>query len=428
MRAMVAPKSPTGIVTGLCGLIVGVAAVYSGYGWEQPDYVKTTIVLGLAALAMVVADLIVYRPYLRESTGLAPGRVNSLSVSRIVQKLIGFWATIGIIAAGYWALPEYAREFYLPFKEAFVLVLPVLVAASPLYIIFVDRRQLEPVDAYVELARLLGGTLPADWATLAGHARAWAVKAFFLPLMFVFCNNYLRDIWASPLVPEVPDFGSFYEFAYSGFFLIDVLVATIGYSLTFRILDAHIRSAEPTTLGWVVCVICYPPFWDSISGSYFAYERDEMYWGHVFMGWPVLYIIWGTVILALVAVYTWATLSFGTRFSNLTHRGIITNGPYRWMKHPAYVTKNLSWWMISVPFLTSGDWMLAVQASLLLLGVNAIYFLRARTEERHLARDPVYREYQAFIAQHGLWAVLRRRLSARPSPAEVGAGFQELNK
>ena len=35
-------------------------------------------------------------------------------------------------------------------------------------------------------------------------------------------------------------------------------------------------------------------------------------------------------------------------------------------------------------------------------------YLRAKTEERHLGADPVYRDYQAFIARDGLLARLRR--------------------
>ena len=56
----------------------------------------------------------------------------------------------------------------------------------------------------------------------------------------------------------------------------------------------------------------------------------------------------------------------------------------------------------------------------LLAGANLIYLLRARTEERHLSQDPVYRDYAAFIDQHGLIAVLRRALrgiARRVSPA-----------
>ena len=64
-------------------------------------------------------------------------------------------------------------------------------------------------------------------------------------------------------------------------------------------------------------------------------------------------VFWGSTILVCIAVYSWATISFGIRFSNLTNRGIITNGPYRYTKHPAYIAKNLSWWMESVPFVSN---------------------------------------------------------------------------
>ena len=40
---------------------------------------------------------------------------------------------------------------------------------------------------------------------------------------------------------------------------------------------------------------------------------------------------------------------------------------------------------------------------LLLFGVNIIYFLRAKTEERHLSRDPAYVEYSNWIESNGLY-------------------------
>ena len=40
--------------------------------------------------------------------------------------------------------------------------------------------------------------------------------------------------------------------------------------------------------------------------------------------------------------------------------------------------------------------------------MNLIYYLRAKTEERHLMRDPDYRAYAAWIAEHGLFARVRR--------------------
>jgi protein-S-isoprenylcysteine O-methyltransferase Ste14 len=177
---------------------------------------------------------------------------------------------------------------------------------------------------------------------------------------------------------------------------------------------------EPSLGGWVVCLICYPPFVDSVGGTYLKYDADNLYWGAVFKPYPWLYAAWGGIILALVAIYMLSTVAFGLRFSNLTNRGIISTGPYRWLKHPAYLTKNLSWWLISVPFIPGAGWPVAFRSCCLLLVVNLIYFLRAKTEERHLSADPAYRDYQAFIAKHGLVATLNRlfrrlRPPVRPS-------------
>ena len=107
---------------------------------------------------------------------------------------------------------------------------------------------------------------------------------------------------------------------------------------------------------------------------------------------PILSILVSLVMLALIGVYTWATVAFGLRFSNLTNRGIICSGPYRFVRHPAYITKNLFWWLEAMPFMAA-DWRVGVRCCICLLGVNLIYGLRAWTEERHLLREPHYREY-----------------------------------
>jgi protein-S-isoprenylcysteine O-methyltransferase Ste14 len=155
-------------------------------------------------------------------------------------------------------------------------------------------------------------------------------------------------------------------------------------------------------LGWAVALVCYDPFWSVIGNHYLNYETPYK-WGAWLEQYPVLYVVWGSSILLLVFIYVWATISFGARFSNLTHRGIITNGPYRWTKHPAYVAKNLSWWMIAIPFIAGGTPMICLRNCLMLLGLNGIYFLRAKTEEWHLSRDPTYRSYADWIAEHGLF-------------------------
>jgi hypothetical protein len=46
-----------------------------------------------------------------------------------------------------------------------------------------------------------------------------------------------------------------------------------------------------------------------------------------------------------------------------------------------------------------------------LLGlVNLVYYVRARTEEQHLSRDPTYVAYALWINEHGLLRGLSRLL------------------
>jgi len=115
-------------------------------------------------------------------------------------------------------------------------------------------------------------------------------------------------------------------------------------------------------------------------------------------------------LLYCVVGYALCTVSFGLRFSNLTNRGIITGGPYRFTKHPAYLAKNLSWWLISVPFVSEQGVGAALRNCCLLGLLNCVYYARARTEERHLSRDPTYVAYALWINEHGLLRRLARAL------------------
>jgi protein-S-isoprenylcysteine O-methyltransferase Ste14 len=408
-RPTTRPRSATGIGTGLAGVAALLAATLGLRDWAQPAYLKALVVLAIAALAMLLVDLVVYRVDRNASTGLGAAPLRRLDLRRVMRKLVGFWGTIGTLAALYLLLPEYEKPFYQPFRDAALIVLSPLAVASSFYIAYVDRRQHEPEDAYALLgALLLTGRRPADLAPLYLHARGWLVKGFFLPLMFVYATDNLTTMWAAPLLPA-PDFQHVFSRLIDLFYFIDVAVAAIAYALTLRLIDTQMRSVEPSVGGWVVCLICYPPIVD-VQAPYIQYELDKVYWGAVFAPWPWLYALWGSVILALVFVYAWSTVAFGLRFSNLTHRGIITGGPYRWARHPAYLSKNLSWWLISVPFVATAGWGTAVLSCAMLGAVNLIYYMRARTEERHLRADPVYRQYCAFIAAHGVGAQAARLL------------------
>lgn len=127
--------------------------------------------------------------------------------------------------------------------------------------------------------------------------------------------------------------------------------------------------------------------------------------------------------MLLTGVYAWATVVFGIRFSNLTYRGVLTHGPYRFTRHPAYLSKNLFWWASVLPFLVSnGSLVDAVRNCVCLALVNGIYYWRARTEEAHLlAEDPKNRDYHACMEEHGAitapLAKLKRMLTGSRSAA-----------
>ncbi len=260
---------------------------------------------------------------------------------------------------------------------------------------------------------------------LANHFRTWLVKAFFLPLMLVWMHGEARNLIRFDFASVDWSNLRLYDFFYEIIFGIDLILATAGYALSFRVIDTHVRSAEPTMVGWVVALFCYQPCYSLMESSFVRYSGDYPFAAWL-APWPAQRWVWAGTIITLITIYTLGTVTFGVRFSNLTHRGILTNGPYRFTKHPAYVAKNLSWWLISIPFIPHTGVLDAVRHSMLLGCVNTIYFLRARTEEKHLSRDPTYVAYALWMNEHGALRFLARLIPAlaykappEPTPAPV---------
>jgi len=246
---------------------------------------------------------------------------------------------------------------------------------------------------------------PGDVLSLMG----WIVKAVFLPLMLAWSLVWMAsadEVWSGR------SWMAMFTAALALLYAIDTAFATVGYLSTSEKINGQIRSVDRTLLGWLSALACYPPLSVLVLDTWLVYKTGAV-WTAWFSTNAALAWIWGGSILLLTGIYTWATVAFGPRFSNLTNRGIITSGPYRWGKHPAYLCKNLSWWLIFVPFLGNETTLDAVLHCLALLGVNAIYAIRAWTEERHLRSDPEYRAYAEWIAQNGWIAKARQLLLGR---------------
>ena len=339
------------------------------------------------------------------------------SFSRFGVKLIGLWTTLAIIALIYTIVPEYSATLFDPFYEMLEIAIPVFLLISPAYFWWADGRMRQPLDGYWHLGALvLGWSNDVGLSKIRQHTLGWTVKAFFLPLMFAYFHGNVMNFRGANF--SELDLMGWHYFFYNLLILVDLGVIVVGYALTVRLFDNHIRSTEPTWSGWLPAVICYQPFWGLMGPQYFAY-RTDMDWGSLLAPYPALQVVFSIIILGLMAIYTWASVSFGLRFSNLTHRGVITNGPYRFSKHPAYLSKNLSWWFEALPFIApfvfgfrgqgwNGHWAAAAGNTLRLLAVNLIYYIRARTEERHLSHDPLYVRYALWMERHGIMAWAQR--------------------
>lgn len=389
---------------GLAGMSAWVVAAHS-FHLDGP-YAALVNVLA-CALPMVLWSLFVDKVHRNSSTGIdwqvvRPWR-ETLDIS--VTKIAGLWLTWGAIAAIYalgrfWWETRYAN---FPFAMwCFSMAAPVMFVLSVPYVLWLDRRLIEPRDGAWHLgAWLMGSSDQIDKDAVWNHLRSWTVKGFFLAFMLSivppgfgeFVSAEYSQVWRDPVALA--------STCITFMFLVDVAFATAGYILTFRPLDSHIRSANPYAGAWAAALICYPPFVLMSDGGPLDYHQGSADWTYWYAGHPWVLGVVGAVLVGLTAIYAWATVAFGMRFSNLTHRGILTHGPYSWSRHPAYLSKNLFWWFSTLPFLATTGWVDGVRNAAVMACVSGVYYWRARTEEKHLGADPAYRDYSAWMERNG---------------------------
>ncbi|MDE2595672.1 MAG: protein-S-isoprenylcysteine methyltransferase [Sphingomonadales bacterium] len=375
----------------------------------------------VAAVPMVLWSIFHDKVHLRASTGIDwknPRPLRSI-IDISITKLAGLWATWALIGFFYCVCRWYWKDSFLFAMHVIAtFAVPMFILSVP-YVLWLDRRLNNPRDGAWHFGAMLIGREAYELDEVWHHLRAWAVKGFFTAFMVsilpggfqIMTTINFRDALASPASATGTLNGLF--------FFIDVQIGTVGYLLTLKPFDAQIRSANPYLAGWVAALLCYPPFVMMGMGNILTYQTNTAEWDVWMQGHPALMWIWGTWLVTLTAIYAWATFAFGIRFSNLTYRGVVTNGPYKYTRHPAYLAKNTYWWCSTLPFLvTSGSVVDMVRNVTFICVTNAIYYWRARTEEKHLlAEDPKYRAYYEWMAEHGPITRALRRLTGllRPS-------------
>ncbi|TPG06364.1 methyltransferase family protein [Sphingomonas oligophenolica] len=397
------PRSAVSSGAGLSGLagVIAWVAIARQYGMDGP-YAGLVNLL-CCAVPMILWSLVVDKVHRHASTGIDWASrttvADTLDIS--ITKLAGLWATWVAIAAIYATGRFYWQGNFAFAMWCFGYAAPALFVLSIPYVLWLDRRLESPRDGAWHLGAWLTGQPGVEHDAIYRHLRSWGVKAFFLAFMLAgmpggygeFIRWDVGDAWRDP--------AAIARWLITFMFVIDMAMATVGYILTFRPLDSHIRSANPFAAAWMAALICYPPFILMDNNGPLDYRIATQEWFVWFAGHPKLIAVWGAMLVVLTGIYAWATVAFGPRFSNLTNRGILTHGPYAYSRHPAYLAKNAFWWCAALPMLTTGSHVDAIRATLLLGVVSGVYYWRAKTEERHLRLDPDYVAYDGWMARHG---------------------------
>lgn len=291
------------------------------------------------------------------------------------------------------------EHFFTYFIDAYWAA--CLLLALP-YLYYWDSGKAVEDDKYASLVSALIGPLRGRFA-LGQKARLGLltvfVKLFFVPILvsWVINNTFHQRNLTADFSLELYALN---VYLVALFIYIDTAVFCFGYLFEFGRLRNEIKSVEPTLLGWLVCLWCYPPFNAFSFGIFdhrlFDIARQYPLWVHALMT-CLITLLWG--------VFAWASVALGFKASNLTNRGIVgmgggifSAGPYRFVRHPAYTAKLLIWYIQGIFF---GQFFVG-----LLLGFTLIYLLRAWTEERHLSRDPDYAAYKKAVRKRFIPGVI----------------------
>lgn len=186
-------------------------------------------------------------------------------------------------------------------------------------------------------------------------------------------------------------------------FFIDVSIFLFGYTIELNFLNNKIKSVEPTLFGWLVALSCYPllnNYTNTILGWHSSNMPDFVALFGEKISFYNLSMIFGLLFVILIWIYVRASIALGFKASNLTNRWIVSHWPYKYIRHPAYICKNLAriiWWLPVIVWLftskTGLDFKMILAVTGSLIWWCLIYHLRALTEERHLLQDPDYIEY-----------------------------------
>lgn len=416
------PVSASSFLVNLAGGVAFLAAL----SLLQKVWVPEAVYLSLGGLAAAIATLLAgeiffLKSHRRERVGLRTNAARNWPV--IATKILSYNITLALVAIGYYLIPEYQQVYYEEFHLFLLFLLPVAVIVGNTYILLFDHRLGSPDDGLLHFGYLVTGQWKmADRTKIAEYFKSVGLRAYFVPAMYIYVvasletfvggpADYLKD--HSRYMVDIPVAGVVMTLMLSYFFLmvIDALFALIGYLMTFKVLNSDVRSTDTTIIGWVSCIICYTPFFEVMLAGWLLrdfYHNPQ--WFVWFQSNAWLMLVWGSLTTIAMCTEAFTTMTFGIRFSNLTYRGLMSTGLFRFTKHPQYVSKMVNRFLVFVPFLSWNGVAGAAWTMFLFTLISLLYYIRARTEENHLSIHEDYVRYAELMNERSLFSPVARLL------------------
>ncbi|MEM6887106.1 MAG: isoprenylcysteine carboxylmethyltransferase family protein [Pseudomonadota bacterium] len=404
------PKSVANVASTVLGSVCLMIGIAYQTLWQSDSIVAAALfVIACYVIPVASCEVFVHKVHARPATGLNWENVKPRNPGRVLVKLVGLFAILTLVCFIHAIFRFYDPSRFTYAIVAITLLAPFLLMATAYYFVEIDRRMENPEDGYYAFGSwVLRLEKSPNFDIIKSFVVGWAIKGFFLPVMFAYLALNMPGLAAKiPTVFDGPVEAVLFIVKVTVIFELTIVV--VGYSMTLRLFDAHIRSPNMLLGAWVLTLICYEPFNRMMSGRIYNFNASRS-WADVIEGYPLLMWPWLAMIIMAFLVWIWATAIFGLRWSNLTHRGVISNGPYRYTKHPDYMSKSIFFWLTAAPFATAVSTWQAVTLCAGLLVVNAVYYGRARLEEQHLSADPEYVAYALAMNERSIFAPLARRM------------------
>ena len=378
--------------------------------------VNLTLVIALLTSTYLFCSEFARAPW---KFGDRPAQSTSALLDRTITKFSGVLVGIIFIFFCVWLFPAYdSATNLLRLKEGALPALLFIIPVSFLLILATEYILGEKRDGTYQLGLLARFKIhEIDWTLFFDGVREWLLRCFFLLINFYAAVWYLSNLRARGLSDFSGNFVDLITRLDLSIFGLIIFSILPGYIFASRLIGTELKKVDRTWFGWAINFSCYPPLNAAIFGAWVRYapasDVSQVYqgdpaWAYYTLSNPALLYAVGGVIIFFALIHLWGEAIVGIRAANSSSRGIITTGPFRFTRHPIYVSKCFQWAFLYFPVLNAIGFLNALQSGILFLLVCAIYAGRALSEEKLLATDEKYVKYALYMDDKSIFAFVGR--------------------